>query len=553
MNDHRTIKNPVLRTSQTKTRRQRQAQQLYIRNHHALTRRSSAVTMPSHSSQQPPRVKKRAKPARSRRMWLLLLPVITILTVLFALLLIVGAIKMAYADKILPQVRSAGMSLGNMTPAQASATLNQQWQTLQLSDGTRSWTVPAAQLGIALDTVATAERAFEQGHGIGGLTAFFRPVSVPPVIQIDDARLIAELNQLAGDVNRPARNAGIRFVDGEVQSTAALDGSQLDVNATVRALHSNPASIADGELHLTMQAIPPTVTDASHLLEQARMLLSRSLNLRVFDPVTGDSVHWTVPPTTWADWLIATPSSEYQSALTLTADENAVQTYLQAQVDSTFDASRTLDFEAAQISVQTAIATDGNAVLYVKHRPRTHVVGAGESITSIAWDYGIPYLYLIQANDHLERIDIGQTIHIPPADYFIGADPDPNKRIVVSISQQRTYVYENDTLIYDWVASTGIHDSPTWTGVYQILSHEPNAYAGNWDLYMPHFMGVYQPVPGSLFTNGFHGFPTRGGGQLLWENNLGSRVTYGCILLSNTHIQTLYDWADNGVIVEIQP
>jgi lipoprotein-anchoring transpeptidase ErfK/SrfK len=80
----------------------------------------------------------------------------------------------------------------------------------------------------------------------------------------------------------------------------------------------------------------------------------------------------------------------------------------------------------------------------------------------------------------------------------------------------------------------------------------PNAYAANWDLYMPHFMGVYRPIPGSNFTNGFHGFPTRGGSQLLWTNSLGTRVTYGCILLNNQNASLLYNWAEEGVVVEIQ-
>jgi lipoprotein-anchoring transpeptidase ErfK/SrfK len=129
---------------------------------------------------------------------------------------------------------------------------------------------------------------------------------------------------------------------------------------------------------------------------------------------------------------------------------------------------------------------------------------------------------------------------------------DPDKRIVVSISQQRTKVFENGTLKWDWATSTGISDSPTWPGIYQIISHEPNAYAGNWDLWMPHFMGVYQPIPGSDFTNGFHGFPTRSGWQLLWTNSLGTKVTYGCILLSNENAEALYNWAEEGVVVEIQ-
>jgi lipoprotein-anchoring transpeptidase ErfK/SrfK len=113
-------------------------------------------------------------------------------------------------------------------------------------------------------------------------------------------------------------------------------------------------------------------------------------------------------------------------------------------------------------------------------------------------------------------------------------------------------VYEDGNLKWDWLASTGIQSSPTWPGIYQIISHEPNAYAANWDLWMPNFMGVYRPIPGTDFTNGFHGFPTRGASQLLWTNSLGTRVTYGCILLSNENVQALYEWAEEGVIVEIQ-
>ena len=102
-------------------------------------------------------------------------------------------------------------------------------------------------------------------------------------------------------------------------------------------------------------------------------------------------------------------------------------------------------------------------------------------------------------------------------------------------------------------ASTGIADSPTSPGVFQVQTHEENAYAGNWDLWMPSFMGIYRPVPTSEFMNGFHGFPTRGGSQLLWTGNLGQSVTYGCILISSDNAQALYNWAEEGVVVEIQP
>ena len=60
-------------------------------------------------------------------------------------------------------------------------------------------------------------------------------------------------------------------------------------------------------------------------------------------------------------------------------------------------------------------------------------------------------------------------------------------------------------------------------------------------------------VPASDFMNGFHGYTTRNGQPLLWMRNLGTPVTYGCILLSTENAALLYDWADEGVIVEITP
>src|SRR5690606_36460480 len=107
-----------------------------------------------------------------------------------------------------------------------------------------------------------------------------------------------------------------------------------------------------------------------------------------------------------------------------------------------------------------------------------------------------------------------------------------HKRIIVSISQQRMWAYENQSLRWEWPVSTGINSSPTSPGIFQIQSHESNAYAGNWDLWMPNFMGIYRPVPDVDFMNGFHGFPTRGGSTLLCTDDLGHPVTYGCILLS---------------------
>jgi lipoprotein-anchoring transpeptidase ErfK/SrfK len=126
----------------------------------------------------------------------------------------------------------------------------------------------------------------------------------------------------------------------------------------------------------------------------------------------------------------------------------------------------------------------------------------------------------------------------------------PNKRIVISISEQRMWTYENQTLRSEHVVSTGIARSPTLPGLFQVLSHIENAYASRWDLWMPHFLGIYDALPG--FTNGIHGLPLLSSGVRLWGNVLGRPASYGCIILALDAAEDLYGWAEDGVVVEIR-
>jgi lipoprotein-anchoring transpeptidase ErfK/SrfK len=90
---------------------------------------------------------------------------------------------------------------------------------------------------------------------------------------------------------------------------------------------------------------------------------------------------------------------------------------------------------------------------------------------------------------------------------------------------------------------------PILPGIFQVQSHFENAYASNWDLWMPHFLGIYEAVPG--FENGIHGLPLLSNGVRLWGSVLGQPASYGCIILTLEAAEELYTWAEDGVVVEI--
>ena len=113
------------------------------------------------------------------------------------------------------------------------------------------------------------------------------------------------------------------------------------------------------------------------------------------------------------------------------------------------------------------------------------------------------------------------------------------------------YVYEGGELLWEWVVSTGEPGRDTATGQFAIQSKIPTAYAATWNLDMPYWLGIYWSGP---LENGIHALPIkRDSGYRLWDGFLGQRVSYGCVILSDENAETLFDWAEIGAPVTIQP
>jgi lipoprotein-anchoring transpeptidase ErfK/SrfK len=122
------------------------------------------------------------------------------------------------------------------------------------------------------------------------------------------------------------------------------------------------------------------------------------------------------------------------------------------------------------------------------------------------------------------------------------------KYILVDISEQHMYVYEGNTLVYSFVASTGMNNA-TSVGTFAVQDKIPNAYGATWNIWMPKWLGIY--YAGGL-ENGIHALPILPNGTTLWAGFLGRPISYGCVVLGSYEAQLLYDWADVGIPVEIR-
>jgi tetratricopeptide (TPR) repeat protein len=126
----------------------------------------------------------------------------------------------------------------------------------------------------------------------------------------------------------------------------------------------------------------------------------------------------------------------------------------------------------------------------------------------------------------------------------------PPRRIEVTLSDFRTRVYENNEVIKSFPICYGRASYPTKTGRFQVQTKMDNAYGSAWDLNMPWWLGIYW-AGGT--ENGFHALPILSSGATLWAGSLGTRCSFGCIVLGTEEAKWLYDWATLGTVVFVNP
>jgi LysM repeat protein len=473
-----------------------------------------------------------------------------------------------YAGLIYPGVSVHGIDLGGLTVDQAFGRLAErlpdpETTPVTLRSGDHRWACVWSDLGVQYDAAATAQLAFDVGrHGTPEeryqtqLRALVAGHQLSPVVLLPDPEVArAVLEEMALELLVPPVNAGLVIDEEGVNVTPAQAGRELDVEETVSVLPHAFGFSAEGlSFEMLTRPVEPALVNPGAVKQQAEAILAEPFLLAADDPLFEFSQVWRIPREEVAGWLGAqTVEGEHGTRLELTIDDEAVQDSVARLNDELTHELVALEVKGTAPVVRAAIeAGEHSASATLVHPPRPYMVLRGDTLMSIAAKFGYPAWRLVEANPDIDidRLQPGQEITIPTIDLLFPLPLIRDQRIVVDISEQHLYAYEGDTLVHDFIASTGIRSSPTITGTFQVLSKEEEAYASNWDLHMPHFVAVYESAPG--FFNGIHGLPSRTGYQVLWENSLGRPVSFGCIVLGLEEAEIIYDWAELGALVEIR-
>jgi vancomycin resistance protein YoaR len=261
---------------------------------------------------------RRQRPSRSRPRrrggWLLTLILLLALLAIAVLALPYG-LDVAYAGRVLPNVRVQGVPVQGVSSAALRTALASRYadfldRPMTLTYGTQTWQPSFVQLGVRFDAdsaVADVLAAGRQGDPFDRLRSlwslWFEGLDVAPRLVVDQGALQLYLASLSSVIEQAPRDAALSVAQGKVIGTPSSPGRQIlagdtatDVLLALRTLHPQTVALRTRELAPTLG--DTTLVDAQR---RAQALLSSPLTM-----LQGNRT-WTWPPEKVAELLQVEP------------------------------------------------------------------------------------------------------------------------------------------------------------------------------------------------------------------------------------------------------
>ena len=198
-------------------------------------------------------------------------------------------------------VEVGNVSLGGMEPAEAREVVRERamgpLQEIELS-GPDRFSRSAEELGVNFHVNATVDKAYAVGREgnvaerLGErLQAAFPGITIDPNIDYRSERVRAEVEEIAGQVDTPPRDATVEVVGAEVEVGDSREGYRLNVEDTMASVDEAIDGMT-GEAKLRGEVLGPQITtaEAETAAEKAQGAVAQQL---VFEH---EDRNWTVSP-----------------------------------------------------------------------------------------------------------------------------------------------------------------------------------------------------------------------------------------------------------------
>lgn len=306
------------------------------------------------------------------------------------------------------------------------------------------------------------------------------------------------------------------------------------------------------------------LAQANGITNQARIFAGQTLvipNFNASEPVVenptvaGTPIYHTVAPGETLDSIARKYGMTVQQLVEINqiANPNRINRGQQLTVWATTPAEPEPSAESApQITVEEPLPVEAPP-------QQTYTVQVGDQLAQIARRFGVTWPELAQANNLInpDQIFAGQTLVVPASSavtdlgiveapaipQFVPASPTllVGKQVVVDLSDQMTYAYQDGALLRSVRVSTGLPGTPTVQGDFTVYR--------KWVAQTMSGPGYFLPdVPYVMYF--YQGYALHG---TYWHNNFGQPMSHGCVNMPTPESEWFFNnFVDVGTPVHVQ-
>lgn len=453
--------------------------------------------------------------------------------VIFACLLIifivgVGALgAWVYKDRAFPNVTVGSLAVSNQTREKIIEIVKQQEAEIKINfvEGGKTTTVPAKDLGIAVDAGATANAALAAVRLSSPLDALqaWQPRTVPLVLQNDPGILMKYVAQqypkLFVDAKEPQLNYNEASQQFELRP--GVNGSGFDIKkfqAALPEIAKKPGTIT---IEPTSAPTLPIISDEA--AAKAQTEVNTRLKLQ-FKFILDGREAYVAQPSDIAKWVRFVPDAG-KGAFTVEYDKTTIGQFINDKVAPT----------VTRTPIDRKVVVDKDT-------------GAQTVIVAGRTGWGIKDADILSgaiATALQENRELRQDIAITEAPFKTITMAGTGKWIEVDLSQQRLTAYIGNTVVGSYLISSGTARTPTQIGQGAIYAKYPvQTMSGT-------IAGDYFYVPNVRWVNYFNGGEAIHG--TYWHNNFGRPMSHGCINMTEADAKFIYDFAPIGTKVVVHP
>ncbi|MGW9628079.1 L,D-transpeptidase [Microbacterium sp. NPDC055521] len=414
---------------------------------------------------------------------------------------------------IAPGTTVAGVSVGFMTPGMAAEAVSSRVASteVQLTGAGEGTRLDGADLGAGVDAAALIDQAFAD-RPMWNLGSWMgEPITAD--VTLDPETADSALRAAVPSSYTPATDATVVF-DPTAQAytaTPAEPGTGVSVDDLAAAFTD---AVTAGETSFDYSAEPAEVP--ALITDRKAAAAVEKLNGMVAEAgfYVGDERTVPVAPEVVASWLTI---DAVEGELMISADPAKIQP--------------AVDALPGQVNRDTVNATN--------------IVDSGGEVLK-ALTEGLEGRVLGDtsktAADFAKELGGGDATFALPVTATPFESTSLFRRVEVDLSEQRTYLYENEKLVKSWAVSTGTNGTPTDKGrfrVYaQLRTQDMRGSNADGSKY------VTKGVPYITYYNGdeaLHG--------TYWHSNFGTPMSHGCVNMSIDAARYVWEFATKGTEV----